>query len=146
MLPAIFGENLLDDFFGTPFDDYMRDTRRALYGKHDKNLMKTDIRENENDYEVAVELPGFRKEDLSVDVSDGYLTITAKKGLDKDEKDSDGHYIRRERYAGACARRFYIGDIKAEDIKAKYDAGLLVLTVPKPEAKVLPATTAVSIE
>ena len=134
MLPSIFGENMFDDFFSDPFGMMVPQTRDALYGKHAKNLMKTDIRETEDSYELDVDLPGFKKDEVSIDLKDGYLTISAAKGLDKDEEDKKGKYIRQERCAGACSRTFYVGeDIKEEDIKARFENGTLVIDVPKPQ-------------
>ncbi len=146
MLPSIFSENMFDDFFGDPFDREFFGARNPLYGKHAKNMMKTDIHEKENSYELAVELPGFKKDEINVDVSDGYLTIKAAKGLDKDENDKKGRVIRQERYAGVCSRSFYIGDVKPEDVKAKYESGVLTLEVPKAEAKKLPSSSSIAIE
>ena len=109
MLPSIFGEDLFDDFFNDPFGMMnVSEGRSPLYGKHAKNLMKTDIREKEDGYELAVDLPGFKKDEISIDLSNGYLTIQAAKGLDKDEEDKKGRYIRRERYAGSMSRSFGI--------------------------------------
>ena len=146
MLPTVFGENLFDDFFDDSFG--MMNARSPLYGKHARNLMKTDIRETDDAkaYRFAVELPGFEKDEIHVDVQDGYLTVSAEKGLDKDENDKKGHLIRRERYAGACSRSFYIGDVKPEDVKAKYESGVLTLEVPKAEAKKLPSSSSIAIE
>ena len=146
MLPSIFGENLFDEFFGNAFDDYMKDTQRALYGKHSKNLMKTDVKETEESYEVDIDLPGFQKDEVSLDLKNGYLTVSAAKGLDKDEEDKKGRYIRQERYAGSCSRSFYVGDIRPEDIKAKYEAGVLRLSVPKESTRKLPENTRILIE
>ncbi len=146
MLPSIFGENLFDEFFGNAFDDYMKDTQRALYGKHSKNLMKTDVKETEESYEVDIDLPGFQKDEVSLDLKNGYLTVSAAKGLDKDEEDKKGRYIRQERYAGSCSRSFYVGDIRPEDIKAKYEAGVLRLSVPKENTRKLPENSRILIE
>ena len=146
MLPSIFSENLFDDFFG---DDWMRfpvwSGRDPLYGKHAKNLMKTDVRETEHTYEVDVDLPGFKKDEIKLDLKDGYLTISAAKGLDKDEKDKEGKYIRQERYAGACSRSFYVGDVETKDVSAKYEDGILKLSLPKQEKKELPKSTTIAI-
>ena len=106
MLPAIFGENLFDEMF----DDMMRpmhSMEKALYGKHARAIMKTDVRETDNSYEVDIDLPGFKKDEVNVQLEDGYLTVSAAKGLDKDEK-KKGRYIRQERYAGQCSRSFYV--------------------------------------
>ena len=148
MLPSIFGENLFDDFFADPFG--LMNTGRtdeALYGKHARNMMKTDVRETENSYELDVDLPGFKKDEITVDLKDGYLTIGATKGLDKDEQDKNGKYIRRERYAGSMSRSFYVGDgVTQEDIKAKYEDGILRLAVPKKDNKAVEANRYISIE
>ena len=146
MLPSIFGENLFDEFFGNAFDDYMKDTQRTLYGKHSKNLMKTDVKETDESYEVDIDLPGFQKDEVSLDLKNGYLTVSAAKGLDKDEEDKKGRYIRQERYAGSCSRSFYVGDIRPEDIKAKYEAGVLRLSVPKENTRKLPENSRILIE
>ena len=136
MLPSIFGENLFDDFFSDPFEMMMPQSRNPLYGKHAKNLMKTDVRETENSFEVDMDLPGFKKDEVNLELKDGYLTVSADKALDKDEKDDKGDYIRRERYTGSCQRSFYVGeDVTEEDIKAEFKHGLLKLFVPKKEAK-----------
>ena len=148
MLPAIFGENLFDDFFADPFG--MMPTGHGsdpLYGKHAQNLMKTDVREKDNAYELDVDLSGFKKDEITVDLKDGYLTIGASKGLDKDQSDENGKYIRRERYAGVCSRSFYVGEnVRPEEIGAKYEDGILRLSVPKADRKELPASTSIFIE
>ena len=146
MLPSIFGENLFDEFFDDNFGMFpLRNGRDPLYGKHAKNLMKTDVRETEDTYEVDVDLPGFKKDEINVDLKDGYLTISAAKGLDKDEKDKKGRYIRQERYAGACSRSFYVGEIEPEDVSAKYEDGILKLSMPKQAKKELPRSTTIAI-
>ena len=125
MLPSIFGENLFDDFFND-FDMFPGwSGRNPLYGKHARNMMKTDVRETENSYEVDVDLPGFQKDEIRLDLKDGYLTIQAAKGLDKDQQDKKGKYIRQERYAGAMSRSFYVGDVEPDQISAKYEHGVL---------------------
>ena len=146
MLPSIFGENLFDDFF---FDDFMNfpawSSRSPLYGKHAKNLMKTDVRETDSSYELDVDLPGFKKDEISVDLKDGYLTISAAKGLDKDEQDKKGKYIRQERYAGAMSRGFYVGDVEPDQVSAKYEDGILKISLPKQAKKELPRTSTIAI-
>ena len=147
MLPSIFGENLFDDFFSDPFGMMVPQGRDPLYGKHAKNLMKTDVRETEGTYELDVDLPGFTKDEVNVELKNGYLTIQASKGLDKDESDKKGKYIRQERYAGACSRSFYVGtNIQPEDISAKYEGGVLRLSVPKNVKKQLPEKKIIAIE
>lgn len=147
MLPSIFGENLFDDFFDDPF--YRMPATRAhdvLYGKHGKNLMKTDVRELDNGYELDMDLPGFKKDEVQVEVKDGYLTVSAAKGLDKDEK-KEGKFIRQERYSGQCSRSFYVGEgVEPKDVSAKFEDGILKISLPKAEQKKLPTSTSVSIE
>lgn len=142
MLPSIFSENLFDDFFGKD----LLESRSALYGKHGKNLMKTDVQEKDDCYLLEVDLPGFKKDEISVDVENGYLTISAAKGLDKEKKDKKGRYIRQERYAGSLSRCFYIGDKKPEDVKAKYEDGILTVSFHKESPKALPDSKKVTIE
>ena len=147
MLPSIFGENLFDDFFDDDFMRSMWNRRNPLYGKHAKNLMKTDVRETDTTYEVDIDLPGFKKDEIDVDLKDGYLTIEAAKGLDKDEEDKKGTYIRRERYAGAMTRSFYVGEnVRQEDIHAKFEDGILRLSVPKKPAKAVEENRHIAIE
>ena len=138
LMPSIFNDNLFDDFFDFPFYDDKADRKiqRKLYGHHAANLLKTDIKENEGSYELDIDLPGFKKEDVKIQLKDGYLNIQATREEKKDEKDGKGKYVRRERYTGTCNRSFYIGkSIKHEDIHAKYDNGILHLTFPKEETK-----------
>ena len=147
MLPSIFGENLFDDFFGDPFGMMMPQGRDPLYGKHAKNLMKTDVREMDGSYELDVDLPGFKKDEVHVDLKNGYLTIQAAKGLDKEEQDKKGKYIRQERYAGACSRSFYVGwDVEPDEISAKFESGILQISVPKETRKPEVKSTSVSIQ
>lgn len=146
MLPSIFEENLFDEWMGNAFSGLMN-ADRELYGKRSKNMMKTDVKETDGAYQVAVELPGFDKSEISAELRDGYLTITASKGLDKDEQDKDGRYIRRERYAGAMQRSFYVGGhVRQEDIHAKYENGILKLEVPKQDAKSVEQSRYIAIE
>ena len=141
LMPSIFGENLFDDFFDDfPFYYDDKDARKAekkLYGRRAGRLMKTDIRETDSSYEIVMDLPGFKKDEIKVSLDNGYLSIAAAKGLDQDEQEKDtGKYIRRERYAGSCERSFYIGeDMTEEDIKGEFKHGILKLFVPKKEAK-----------
>ena len=146
MMPSIFGENLFDDFMNDFAFPAFPDVDKTLYGKHAKNLMKTDIREKEDGYEMAVDLPGFNKDEIKVEIKDGYMTVSANKDLDKDEADKKGRVIRRERYVGTCSRTFYVGDIKPEDVKAKYESGVLNIVLPKEEQKELPTASTVTIE
>ena len=136
MMPSIFGENLFDDFMNDFAFPAFEDVDKELYGKHAKNLMKTDVKDTENGYEVDIDLPGFKKDEIKVKLEDGVLTISAAKGLDKDEKDKKGSYLRREHYAGSMSRSFYVGDhVTVEDIHPKYENGILSFSVPKAENK-----------
>ena len=147
MLPSIFSENLFDDLFRDDFAMFPAwSGRDPLYGKHAKHMMKTDVRETEDTYEVDMDLPGFKKDEINVDLKNGYLTVSAAKGLDKDEKDKNGKYIRQERYTGAMSRSFYVGDVAPEDVKAKFEDGILQISLPKAEKKALPKPTTVCIE
>ena len=120
---------------------------KALYGKHASHEMKTDVKETDSGYEVDIDLPGFKKDEINVQLDNGYLSISAAKGLDKEEKNKEGKYIRKERYAGAMSRSFYVGDaLTQEDIKAKYESGILRLSIPKKEAKQVEATKRIAIE
>ena len=135
LMPSIFNTNLFDDFFEFPF--YDDKAEKKLYGHHAANLMKTDIQEHDDGYTLEMDLPGFKKEEIQIELNNGYMTISAAKGLDEDEKDKkSGKYIRRERYTGSCQRSFYVGeDVTEEDIKAEFKHGILKLFVPKKEAK-----------
>ena len=148
MMPSIFGENLFDEFFDDDFPMIpMRSIRNPLYGKNAKNLMKTDVRETDNTYELDVDLPGFKKDEVQLDLKDGYLTISAAKGLDKDQEDKKGKYIRQERYAGACSRSFFVGEgIKPQDVSAKFEDGILRVSLPKQVKKELPRNSTIAIE
>ena len=143
LMPSVFGRDIFDDFMDFSFPD----VNRELYGKHAKNVMKTDVRELDNGYEIIVDLPGFKKDEIEVQLDNGYLNISAAKGLDKDESDKKGKYIRKERYAGAMSRSFYVGDhITEDDIHAKFENGILQLDVPKKEAKAVETKKRVAIE
>ena len=148
MMPSIFGENLFDEFFDDDFPMIpMRSIRNPLYGKNAKNLMKTDVRETDNTYELDVDLPGFKKDEVQLDLKDGYLTISAAKGLDKDQEDKKGKYIRQERYAGACSRSFFVGEeIEPRDVSAKFEDGILRASLPKRVKKELPRNSTIAIE
>ena len=143
LMPSIFGENLFDDWM----DFSLPDIDKTLYGKHAKNMMKTDVKETDQGYEVAIDLPGFKKDEIKLELNDGYLTISAEKGLDKDEKDKENRYIRRERYAGSMSRSFYVGEsLTEQDIHAKYENGILTLEVPKEDKKAVPEKRYIAIE
>ena len=131
LMPSIFNTNLFDDFFDFPFYDDTK-AEKKLYGHHAANLMKTDVQETDNSYLLEMDLPGFTKDEVKVSLKDGYLTISAEKGLDEDKEDKSAKYIRKERYAGACERSFYVGeDVEQNDIKGEFKHGILKLTIPK---------------
>ena len=145
LYPSIFGENLFDDFFRFP--DFGRDVEKKLYGKHAAQVMKTDVHEHDDHYEIVIDLPGFKKDQINLELQNGYLTVSAAKGLDKDEKSKKGKLIRQERYAGAMQRSFYIGDTVTEaDVKAKFEDGVLNICVPKAEPKKLENHKYIDIE
>ena len=152
LLPSIFGENLLDDWMmDFPRMDFPRrdfaDVDRKLYGKHAANVMKTDVHEHDEGYEVDIDLPGFKKDEISLDLENGYLSVSAAKGIEKDDKDKKGRLIRQERYSGAMQRSFFVGDaITEEDIKAKFEDGVLKLSIPKKEAPKIPEKKTIAIE
>lgn len=130
-LPSIFGDNLMDDFFGDWDRNFFRNYRPAVRTER-TNLMRTDIKETEAGYDLDVELPGYKKEDLSLELNGGYLNISAEKNSSNEEKDTEGRIIRRERYSGSMKRSFYVGeDITEEDIKARFEDGILKLFIPK---------------
>ena len=135
-VPNTWMDSLADEVLKDPF--FRKNTVPAV--------MKTDIREREDGYLLDIELPGFKKEEIKMELEDGYLTIAAQKGLDKDEQDKKGRALRQERYAGACSRSFYVGNVKPEDVKAKYEDGVLSVIVPKEDVKKLASSTAIAIE
>ena len=136
LMPSIFHDDVFDDFF---------DFSAPAYSGSE--LMNTDIKETEKGYELAISLPGVKKEDIKAEVKDGYLMITAAANSKTDEKDKTGKYIRRERYSGSMSRSFYVGDaITEEDVHAKYEDGILKLSVPKKEAKAVEQTKHIAIE
>ena len=147
LMPSIFGENLFDDWMDFPFDRNFFEGRDPLYGKHAKNIMKTDVRETDDTYELDIDLPGFKKEEVTAELKNGYMTISAAKGLDKDEKDKEGRYIRKERYSGSCSRSFYVGEqISEEDIKARFEDGILKISLPKRDQKKMEENRYIAIE
>ena len=145
LMPSIFGENLFDDdWMDFPFD---RDFWGRTNNKTTKNLMKTDIREHDAGHELDIDLPGFKKDEIKAELENGYLTISATKGANNDEQDKKGKYIRRERYAGTMQRSFYVGDdVTQEDIKAKFENGILRLSIPKKDAKAVETKKTIAIE
>ena len=135
-LPSVFGENMMD-----VFDDFDRNFFRGftrpehvLYGRNAQNMMKTDVKETDEGYEVDVDLPGFKKEEIKLNLENGYLTIATEKALEKKQESKKGKVLRQERYSGTMQRSFYVGEnVTEEDIKAKYENGVLSLTIPKKE-------------
>ena len=138
LMPSIFGENLFDDFFDYPF---------VKNEAESNGLMKTDVKDTEHGYEITMNLPGVKKEDVKAALKDGYLTISATSDSKKEEKNDKGQYIRRERYAGNMSRSFYVGNgVKNEDVHAKFENGVLRLSIPKKAAEEIEADKYVSIE
>ena len=150
-MPRLYNNSsIFDDFFGDGWFDNkeMENAEKKLYGHRAKNVMNTDIKETESGFEMEMDLPGFKKEEVTAELENGYLTIRAAKGLDEDEKDKkEGKYIRRERYAGACERTFYVGEnITQEDIKANFKHGILRLSIPKKPEKEIEKNKYIAIE
>ena len=147
MLPSIFGDNLFDEWFDFPTFRQLNDIDRKLYGRHAAQEMRTDVHEHEDHYEMDIDLPGFKKEDITVNLENGYMTVNAAKGLDKETTTKKGKIIRQERYAGALQRSFYLGEgLTEEDITAKFENGVLSLTIPKKEVRKLPERRTRQIE
>ena len=145
-MSGLFGEDLFDEFWGFPTHELANIDKR-LYGKHARHMMETDVHETETDYELEMNLPGFKKDQINVKLEDGYMTISASKDHDQEKKDRHGKIIRQERYAGAMQRSFYVGEgVKVEDVKAKFEDGVLKLCIPKKELKELPANNTIAIE
>ena len=147
LMPRIFDDDFFDDWMNWPLNRSLADTERKLYGKHAAHVMRTDIREHEDSFQVEIDLPGFKKDEIELSLEKGYLTISAQKGVNKDEKDKAGRVIRQERYTGAMQRSFYVGaGVTDEDIKAKFEDGVLTLNVPKKAAPKIPEKKTIMIE
>ena len=146
LMPSIFAENLFDDFMDFPFErEFFRGTPSCRTSS--QSLMKTDVKELDGSYELDIDLPGYKKEDVSAKLENGYLTISASTNKNNDEKDKDGRYIRRERYTGQCSRSFYVGNQVTQDqIKAKFENGILKLSIPKVEKQQVEQKKYISIE
>ena len=137
MIPRIKKEfDLLGEMFADPF-----------FTEHESKIMKTDIKEKTDKYLIGIELPGYQKENIKIDIEDGYLTVHAEINSDNEEKE-EGKFVRRERYVGSCSRSFYVGnEVKSEDIKASFKNGILKIEVPKKEyKKELPEKKYIQIE
>ncbi len=147
LAPSIFGENLFDGWFSFPdFRDIDR-TERKLYGRHYDRMMRTDVHEHDDHYEVDIDLPGFKKDEITLELKDGYLLVSANKSLDNDKQDKKGKLVRQERYSGSMQRSFYVGEnITEDEIKASFKHGVLNLTVPKEENEKLPEKKQILIE
>ena len=138
MMPSIFRDNLFDNFMEDFAFPRFSDIDRTLYGKNARNLMKTDVKETDNGYEVDIDLPGFRKEEIQMELTNGNLTVSAAKALNNDQQNEKGNYVRRERYVGSMSRSFYVGEhVTEEDIHPKYENGILTFRIPKEEEKVI---------
>ena len=148
-LPTVFGENLMDVFddFDRNFFRDVHNVDRELYGKHAQHVMKTDVKETDDGYEVDVDLPGFKKDEIKLELNQGYLVISAEKSLEKTNEGKKGKMLRQERYAGVMQRSFYVGDNVTEaDVKASYESGVLHISVPKKEALKAPEKKTILIE
>ena len=147
MLPSIFGESLFDDWMDFPFRDFGSDVDHKLYGKHAAHVMKTDLKEHDDGYELKVDLPGFKKDQIELQLQNGYLTITASKNLEEENKNQKGRIVHQERYAGSMTRSFYIGEnVREEDVKARFEDGVLSLDFPKEKPVALPERKTIQIQ
>ena len=147
MLPSIFGESLFDDWMDFPFRGFGTDVEKKLYGKNAARVMKTDLKEHEDGYELSVDLPGFKKDQIQLQLSNGYLTVSAAKGVEEEGKDKKGRLVHQERFSGSMSRSYYVGEnLEEEDIKAKFENGVLTLDFPKAEQKKLPEKKTIQIE
>ena len=147
MLPRIFGESLFDDWMDFPFRGFGTDVEKKLYGKNAARVMKTDLKEHEDGYELSVDLPGFKKDQIQLQLSNGYLTVSAAKGVEEEGKDKQGRLVHQERFSGSMSRSYYVGEnLEEEDIKARFENGVLTLDFPKAEQKKLPERKTIQIE
>ena len=147
MLPSIFGESLFDDWMDFPFRGFGTDVEKKLYGKNAARVMKTDLKEHEDGYELSVDLPGFKKDQIQLQLSNGYLTVSAAKGIEEEDKDKKGRLVHQERFSGSMSRSYYVGEnLEEEDIKAKFENGVLTVDFPKAEPKKLPERKTILIE
>ena len=147
--PTLFGDDLFDDFMGFDFPRFRdgNNIEHKLYGKHASGLMKTDVHDNDGNYELDIVLPGFKKEEITLTLDNGYLIVGAAKTVNEDEKDSKGKMLRQERYSGAMQRSFYVGDgIDENDVKAKFEDGVLSLSFPKEKEPEIPEKKTIMIE
>ena len=150
LYPSLFNESLFDDFMDFDFPAFPRDfygADKKLYGKNAARVMKTDVHEHDDSFEVDIDLPGFKKDEIKLDLDNGYLSVCASKGLNEEEKNKKGKVIRQERYTGSMQRSFYVGSaVTEEDIKAKFEDGVLKLNIPKKDVKAVPEKKCIMIE
>ena len=147
LFPSVFSENLFDDWADMPMFGGFPEIDRKLYGKHAARVMKTDVREADGSYEILIDLPGFKKDQIELQLQNGYLTITASKGLEEEGKDKKGKIVHQERYEGSMTRSFYIGEnVKEEDVQAKFEDGVLTLDFPKEKPVALPERKTIQIQ
>ena len=139
MLPMVLRDGFFDGLMRFPF--WGMDEFKPQHG-----MMKSDLKETEEGYELSVDLPGFKKDEIQVDLSNGYLTISASKNESKEEKDKNGKIVHQERYTGSMRRSFAVGDaMDADSIKASFENGVLSIAFPKPEAPALPEKKTIQI-
>ncbi len=146
LVPSIF-DDFFDDWMSFPTFRDLENVDKKLYGKNAAHVMKTDVRDHDDHYEIDIDLPGFKKDEINLELNNGYLVVSAAKGLDEDQTDHAGKVIRQERYAGAMQRSYYVGEqITEEDVQAKFENGVLRLSMPKRDAKKLPEKKVIMIE
>ena len=147
LLPSIFRESLFDDLMSFPTVDDFGGVNEKLYGKHADRIMKTDVHENSDSYQVDIDLPGFKKDQIDLHLENGYLSVSATKGLEKETNDSESKLLRRERYSGTMQRSYYVGTaLTEEDVKAKFEDGVLRITLPKKQPEAVNTTKHIAIE
>ncbi len=147
LMPSIFGESLFDEFMDEFEKDFNSNKKPRQNTNNYRGLMRTDVKENDNSYELDIDLPGFKKDDIKISFDKGYLNIAAQTSTSNDEKDSNNKYIRQERFYGSMSRSFYVGeDVQKNEIRAKFEDGVLKLTVPKQTEKQVEQNNFISID
>ena len=140
LMPSIYARDLFDDVF----EPFYRQNKASF---NSNGLMKTDVKETDEGYDLSIDLPGVSKDDIKAEVKDGYMTVSVTKNENNDEKDKKGKFIRRERFYGSYSRSFYVGeDVKEEDVKASFKNGILTVIVPEKEEKEVEAKKRIQID
>ena len=146
MVPSIFDRNVFGDLLDDPFERNFFGGLNPLYGKHAKGLMRADVKEFSDRYELCIDLPGCKKDQIDLQLRDGYLTVSAAKGLHRLDQSGEGRYLHQECYTGACSRTFHVGSVKEEDVKARYEDGVLTVSIPKSDGEAAKKENKIAIE